>query len=74
MEIPTHESVPEHSLMSLSDIDKLVKKYKIAPMYFPKILVTDPVAVWYGIRAGNVVRVKRRSETAGYAYVYRICI
>ena len=72
--ITEHTYVPKHLLLSTEEKKELKKKYKITENQLPKILSTDPVAKYLGLKRGDVVKIIRDSETAGKYVTYRITI
>ena len=42
--------------------------------HLPKILVTDPVAKFYGVRIGQLCEIEYTNETNGFNKSYRLCI
>ena len=72
--ITEHELVPNHTLLSKKDKKLLLERYKIKDSQLPKILVSDPVARYLGLKRGDVVKITRKSETAGRYITYRIAI
>jgi len=72
--IPQHVSVPKHVVPPIEEINNFCNEHYTTPAKFPKIRVNDPMAVWLGLHVGNVVKIYRISETAGYSVIYRVCI
>jgi DNA-directed RNA polymerase I, II, and III subunit RPABC1 len=70
--ITEYELVPKHILLSQKEKQSLLDRYKIKESQLPKILVTDPVARYLGLKRGDVVKIIRVSETAGRYITYRI--
>ena len=53
---------------------KLLKVYGINKGDLPKMLVTDPVSRAIGAREGDIVRIIRKSRTAGESIAYRLVV
>lgn len=72
--ITHHELVPTHELLSAEQKVELLKRYRLKESQLPRIQVGDPVAKYLGLRKGQVVKIIRKSETAGRYASYRWCI
>ena len=72
--IMDHKLVPFHEIISDDEREELFRKYKISPSDLPKILDTDPVAIFIGAEPGQIVKIIRKSHTAKEAVTYRLVV
>jgi DNA-directed RNA polymerase I, II, and III subunit RPABC1 len=72
--IAKHELVPKHIIVSEEEKRMVLKKYRVKPSQLPKILVTDPMARYLGVKKGMLIKIIRNSQTSGLHVVYRIVI
>lgn len=70
----TNVNVPQHIIADPAEIKEFCNRWYTQPDKFPKILSTDPQAVWLDLKPGMVVKVVRASESACSAIVYRLCV
>lgn len=69
-----HELVPKHEVMTADEVAELLKRYGLRKEQLPKIKKSDPVIREIKAEVGDVVRITRRSRTAGKSLSYRLVI
>jgi len=69
-----HELVPEHRILSPEEAKEVLKRYRVKPYQLPWIRASDPAIIAIGAQPGDIVEIKRRSETAGEAIFYRYVV
>ncbi len=70
----THELVPEHIIMNEEEKKQLLEKFNITINQLPKILKNDPAAKQIEAKEGDIIKIVRRSQTAGEAIYYRLVV
>jgi len=73
VDVSQHELVPEHSVVSDSELDDVLDEYDIERTDLPKIKRTDAAAP-DDAEVGDVLEIVRDSRTTDQAVVYRLVI
>ena len=69
-----HDLVPKHEVLSKEEAEELLKRYRIKPYKLPRIKASDPVVMLIGAKPGDIVKIKRKSLTAGNHVTYRYVV
>lgn len=71
-DILKHELVPNHVVLSESEIEKVFKDLDFDREHLPKIKSSDPVAKAIDAKKGDILEITRNSPTAGTFVTYRV--
>jgi len=74
LEIKEHILLPKHSKVSEKEKKELLEKYNITIKELPKIYNNDAAIKNTGFEAGDVIKIARKSPTAGQSMYYRVVV
>jgi len=69
-----HDLVPKHEILTKEEREELLKKHRISPYQLPHIKSSDPAIFLIGAKPGDIVRITRKSPTAGVYVTYRYVV
>lgn len=69
-----HFMVPKHEVVPKDKVDEVLKAYYATPDKLPQIVSDDPMAEEIGAQKGDIVKITRRSPTAGRSIYYRVVV
>ncbi len=73
--ILSHKLVPKHEILSEEEAKKVIEKYAGGDKYkLPYIRKNDPIVRALGAKVGDVIKITRKSPTAGESVYYRLVI
>lgn len=72
--VQDHELVPTHTLLGEEEAIAVLEEFGIEARQLPKIHLSDPVAKEIGAKVGDVIKIMRKSPTAGTSVFYRLVI
>ncbi len=69
-----HVLVPKHILLSKEEAKEVLEKLGIEPWQLPWIKASDPAARALGAKPGDIIKIIRKSPTAGETVAYRYVV
>ena len=72
--VPDHVYVPKHEIMNKKDAQKVLDEFNCKPTELPLIFVDDPAILGLGVKPGDMIRIIRKSGTAGESTYYRYVV
>jgi len=72
--VPNHILVPKHEIMDKKDAEEVLKTYNCRTTDLPLIFVNDPAIIGLGVKPGDMIKITRKSATAGESFYYRYVV
>ena len=69
-----HALVPFHEILSEKEKNQLLAQYKVKPYQMPQIESGDPAVKAIGAKPGDILKITRKSTTAGVHITYRYVV
>ncbi|MEM2816957.1 MAG: DNA-directed RNA polymerase subunit H [Archaeoglobaceae archaeon] len=69
-----HVLVPKHEILREEEVEELLKLLGVSKEQLPKIKASDPIIKEIGAKPGDVVKITRKSLTAGVSIFYRLVV
>ncbi|RME31140.1 DNA-directed RNA polymerase subunit H [Candidatus Woesearchaeota archaeon] len=70
-DVREHILVPRHEKLSKEEAAKVLEQYHTTIKEMPKILTSDPALRGLGVKPGDIIKITRKSYTAGSTVFYR---
>ncbi len=72
--VPDHVYVPKHEIMTKKEAEEILIKYNSKATELPLIFVNDPAILGIGVKPGDMIKITRKSPTAGQSIYYRYVV
>jgi DNA-directed RNA polymerase subunit H len=69
-----HKLVPKHEILTQKEREQLLAEYRVQPYQLPQIKSSDPAVKVIDAKPGDILRVIRKSPTAGIHKAYRYVV
>lgn len=74
LDITEHDLVPQHIVLTKEEGEEVLESYRARKRDMPLIRSNDPVAKYYNMKPGEIVKIIRPSPVTGEAISYRLVI
>lgn len=72
IDITKHSFVPKHVKLDDNEKEEMLKKFNVSLKQLPRISRKDPAIKHLQLKSGDVLKITRKSPTAGEAVYYRV--
>ena len=72
--VPDHIYVPKHEIISKKEAEEVLEKFNCKPTELPLIFVNDPAIIGLGVKPGDMIKITRKSSTAGEGIYHRYVV
>jgi len=69
-----HKLVPKHEILTEQEKQEIIAKYKVPSYQLPQIKASDPAVKAIDAKPGDILRIIRKSTTAGEHIAYRYVV
>ena len=66
--------VPKHEVLNAEEANRVLKSYGVTRDEMPKIKIDDPAIKDMKVKIGDIIKITRKSKTAGESIYYRVVI
>ena len=74
VKVKNHIYQPKHEILSKEEAERVLKKFNVRTNQLPYIMSNDKGLEDLEVRPGDILRITRRSPTAGESVYYRYVV
>ena len=74
MKVTNHIYQPKHEILSKEEAEQVLKKFNVRTNQLPYIMSNDKGLEDLDVRPGDILRITRKSPTAGESVYYRYVV
>ena len=74
IKITDHVYQPKHEILPKDEAEQILTKYNTKPSQLPYIMITDKGIEDLDVRPGDIIKITRKSPTAGESVYYRYVV
>ena len=74
IKISNHIYQPKHEIIPKSEAEEIMRKYNAKPGQLPYIMTSDKAIEDLDVRPGDIIKITRKSPTAGESVYYRYVV
>ena len=71
---PDHIYVTKHEIITKKEAEEVLENHNCKPTDLPLIFANDPAIVGLGVKPGDMIKITRKSATAGDSFYYRYVV